>query len=272
MVPLFERILLATEHTDFDAGAQRLALDLAARCAGSLRAVLPMIRNLEYEIASPDLAGRQAEDFSRKAADLREQARRAGVILETAIKPCEALHRGILEEAQHFGASLLVARRRGRQGFLSNLLVGEMVSKVAADAPCSMLFVPANAQPWSRGALVAVDAAAPDEGIFAAALDLAASCKLPLTFMAVTGQPLQAGILLERACQEAQARGIAASSQVTSGSPAEEILGRAAALSADVILVGQARGGRFLKSPFGSTSRKIIGLADCAVLLVKTTA
>ncbi|MDE1942603.1 MAG: universal stress protein [Betaproteobacteria bacterium] len=271
MASLFERILLATEHTDFDAVAESLALDLASRCSVPLRAVLPMIRNLEYEIASPDLAGRQAEDFSRKAADLRKQAARAGVILETAVKPCEALHRGILEEARSFGASLLVARRRGRQGFLSNLLVGEMVSKVAAEAPCTMLFAPANARPWNRGALVALDPAAPGEGIIRAALEVAASCKLALNFMAVTEQPSQAGMLLERACQEAQARGITASSHRAAGSPAEQILAHAAALPADVILVGRERGGRFLKSAFGSTSRKIIGLADCAVLLVKAT-
>jgi len=33
VTPAFGRILLATEHTEFDAGAERLAFELAKACA-----------------------------------------------------------------------------------------------------------------------------------------------------------------------------------------------------------------------------------------------
>ena len=54
--PPFTRILLATEHTEFDVGAERVALELARRCGVPLAAVLPIVTNPEYEVTDPALA------------------------------------------------------------------------------------------------------------------------------------------------------------------------------------------------------------------------
>lgn len=49
MAPPFTRLLLASEHTDFDRGAEALAFALAQRCGLPLAAVLPVTSNPEYE-------------------------------------------------------------------------------------------------------------------------------------------------------------------------------------------------------------------------------
>ncbi len=269
MATLFETLLLATEHTEFDRGAERVAFDLARRSGRHLDVVVPVIRNLEYEVGTPDLAERQARETAHKVRQLQAAAAREGAALRPVVKPCESLHRGILEHAATQGADLIVVRCRGRQGFLSNLMVGEMVSKVATESPCSMLLVPAGAPPWTRTALLALDPARPCPGLLEAAFEMAALGALPLTLLAVVRSGLQgeAETLLRQAAAEAERRGIAANSRVETGDPAERIRATAAATQADLIVVGRHREGRLLKSAFGTTTKKIIGLTDCAVLV-----
>ena len=47
MAQFFARLLLATEHTEFDTGAETLALALAQRCLLPLTMVLPLLSNPE---------------------------------------------------------------------------------------------------------------------------------------------------------------------------------------------------------------------------------
>jgi len=56
----FSRLLLATEHTEFDLGAEQVAFTMAARCGLPLHAILPVVSNPEYEVVAPHLAA-QAE-------------------------------------------------------------------------------------------------------------------------------------------------------------------------------------------------------------------
>jgi len=51
--PPFSRLLLATEHTDFDRGAEAIAFALAARCQLALAGVMPLVSNAEFEAAAP---------------------------------------------------------------------------------------------------------------------------------------------------------------------------------------------------------------------------
>ena len=54
----FSRLLLATEHSEFDAGAEALAFAMARRCGLPLAAVLPVSSNPEFEVVAPELAAR----------------------------------------------------------------------------------------------------------------------------------------------------------------------------------------------------------------------
>ncbi len=61
MADLFQRLLLATEHTAFDVGAESLALAMAQRCQVPLDCVFPLVSNPEFEVLAPQLAAGVAQ-------------------------------------------------------------------------------------------------------------------------------------------------------------------------------------------------------------------
>ncbi|MDE2259438.1 MAG: universal stress protein [Betaproteobacteria bacterium] len=256
MAHSFERILLVTEHTEFDGGAERLAFDIARQCGIGLRAVFPVVQNLEYEISSPDLAQRSAREFAERVAQLRVAAQEAGIALDLVVRQCEAPHAAIVQEAREYRADLIIARRRGQRSFLSKLMIGEMVSKVAAEAPCSMLFVPRKAHLWSRAILAAIDLGVEAEPVAAMAATVAVSCRLPLTLMTVSEDDMA----LTRLEAIAAGLGVAAECVVVAGKPHEAILSMAETKHADLIVAGRYR---------SSTTKNIIGHTDHSVLVVK---
>ena len=138
----FERLLLATEHTEFDRGAETIAFALAARCGLPLAGVMPLVSNAEYEAQMPALAARADAEAGARADAVEAEAQRAGVALTLRVRRGDEPFEQIVAEARERGADLIVARRRGRRGFLAKLMFGEMVGKVVAHAPCSVLLCP----------------------------------------------------------------------------------------------------------------------------------
>ncbi len=273
----FQHLLLATERTEHDRPAEITALAMAARCGLPLRVVLPLRSNPEYEIAAPELALRAEREMAARVADLRGQAERAGVALEVAIRRGEEPWREIVAEAQASGADLLVTRHRGRQGILARLLVGEMVSKVAGHAPCSMLMLPPPGGLWSQHVLAAVDGSDHAAGVATRAAQVAATCGLPLTLLSVatadTAQAQSAALAVaQRAALAAQAVvGLVAAPnvRVASGRPYEAIVQVADQVGADLIVLGRRGETELPELLMGSTAQRVVGLAHRAVMLVR---
>jgi hypothetical protein len=275
MRPPFERILLATEHTEFDVGAERVAIELARQCRVPLMAVLPLVSHPEFEAEAPQLALRAERQARERLEQLRSIAEVAGVRLDVHVRHGEEPYREIIAEAVERGADLVVARRRGRRGFLAKALIGEMVGKVATHAPCSVLLVPRAAPMWSRAVLAAVDFSPATLKIVDAAAAIAAHWALPLFAVSVaTGESAEARQSAEqamsRAVNAAAKAGVSAEGRVLKGRPQEEIARFAVERQADLIVVGRRGGGSAVSHLLGGTATKIAGYADCAVLVVKT--
>jgi nucleotide-binding universal stress UspA family protein len=274
-------LLLATEHTEQDAGAEALALALARRRAVSLAAVLPVALDAELEMTAPDAAERADIEAARRCAALQDQARAAGVILELKLRQGPQPHAEILEEARTRGAGLIIIRRRGRRSLLANLLVGEMVGRVLEQAPCSVLVVPRDARLWQREVLVGIDTQHSDPSLPAAAAALARECGAALRLVCVAARESQraaAEQALARALAHARGashagapadRQQAARTEVRIGAAQQEILAAARASGADLLVVGRHGGAGAASAPrrLGGTAREITGLAPCAVLL-----
>jgi nucleotide-binding universal stress UspA family protein len=268
----FERILLATEHTEFDSGAERVAFEIAQVCEVGLAAVVPVVSNPEYEIVAPQLAERAEKEAAQKIAALRQAADERGIELDVVSRRGEEPYREIVAEAALRHSDLIVARRRGKRSFLSNLLVGEMVSKVVGHAPCSVLFVPRATRMWNRGILVAVDTSPAAAHAASVAAKIAQQCKLPLTIVSVVthaAQREEAQAALARAVAAASAAGVKAESRLLSGKPHEQILDTAKASGCDLIVVGRHGETNLIRTPFGGTTQKVIGLAETPVLVVR---
>jgi nucleotide-binding universal stress UspA family protein len=185
MATAFAQPLLATEHTEFDDGAETLAFALARHWRLPLAAVLPLLSNPEFEAVAPQLAARADAEAAAKRQSLSSRARAEGVAFELQVRRGSEPHVEIVEAARERASDLIVIRRRGKRGFLAKLLVGEMVGKVVANAPCSVLIAPRAARMWSQRVLVGIDPQTPDRLLLARAAALAVDCALPLRVVCV---------------------------------------------------------------------------------------
>jgi nucleotide-binding universal stress UspA family protein len=270
-----KRILLATERTEFDAGAERVAVDLAKHCAVPLAAVLPVLTNPEYETIAPQLVARAEAEAAEKVEALRLLAKAQSVELDIVVRRGEEPYREIVQEATERHSDILVIRPLGKRSFLASLLVGEMVSKVVRHAPCNVLFVPREARPWSRGVLCAVDTSPNASRVATAAAAVARECELPLTIVGVVAHDAPAARAeVEKTLAQAVAlaavagAGAQTKSEVLVGKPFERILGAATSADADLIVVGRHGESNVVRTPFGGTTQKVVGLAKSSVLVV----
>jgi nucleotide-binding universal stress UspA family protein len=264
MSHVFQRLLLATEHTPQDAGAEVLALAMARRCGMPLDLVLPLISNAEYEAIAPELAERHEAQARAHLDELQALAEAQDVTLRPHVRHGSELDAEIIAQAADSQADLLVIRRRGRRGLLARLMFGEMVGRVVSRAPCSVIVAPRDARLWSRRVLLALDPDHADPGLVQAALAVAAECGLPLLAVAVGASP-QA--VLDEVLAQAQARGVNAETQAAQGRPADLILSLAQERGADLIVVGRRGPGPSHRVWIGGVTQKIIGLAECPVLV-----
>ena len=269
MAQVFRQLLLATERTEFDAGAERLALALARHCATPLGVIMPLASNPAFEAEAPALAERAEREAAAKLAALRVQAQAVGVDIDLQVRRGTELWREIVDEARERAADLLIMRRRGRRGFLSRLLVGEMVGQVLAHAPCCALVVPRDAVMWAHRVLAAAEPGEPGRRLVALATAVAAECGLPLSLVCVCGeaaaqrQPAQA--FLAEARDAAAQRGVDTTTELLSGAVPAQVLAARKRHAADLIVIGS---GRALP---GGVAYEITGAADCAVLLAPAT-
>lgn len=270
MAHLFTRLLLATEHTEFDAGAEHLAMSMAQRCNLPLATVLPLASNPEYEALAPEIAIRAEREAAVKIAEIRQLAQAAGVSIDLRVRRGEELYREIVDEARLRSTDLIILRRRGKRGFLANLLVGEMVTKVAAHAPCHVLFAPQDARMWKQRVLVAAEPGAQGLRLVASAAAVAAECGLPLHLVCVTANDNKIAAthsFFSEARAATERIGVSFQTEVRHGKPFAEILDAAKATQADLLVIASRSNDNIGHATIGGVAQKIIGLSDQPVMV-----
>jgi nucleotide-binding universal stress UspA family protein len=276
MADPFRTVLLATQCTEFDAGAERVGIDLAAKCNIPLYAVLPVVSNAEYETFAPMLEDVAEAKAAADLQKLRETAAARGVALVGHVRLGEEPFREIISEASEREADLIVVRRRGKRGFLANLLMGEMVHALITHAPCDVLIVPPAAGIWSRGIVLATDGSPHSQRAAQVAASVALRWALPLTVVSVApGDDPGGGIAqghVDSALVAAHAAGASASGQIASGKPDEAILQTAEQAGADLIVLGRRGTNPVKRALLGTTSEHVARHANGPVLIVRANA
>ena len=248
----FNRILLATEFTEFDLGAERLAFAMAKRCGVPLRVVVPLLSNSEYEAELPELALKAEQVAAAKIEALRKQAEVSGIQLDVRVRRGSEIHTEIVNEARESKTDLIVIRRRGKPSFLARLMVGEMVSKVIRDTSCSVLLVPRAAEFWSIRILAAVGDTPAASNIAKTAGMIAGICGLPLTVVSVasdSGALPKFENLKNLNVMHASESCDKVTGVVRVGKTVEQIMSVAKESAADLIVIGRQRYHLF---PFGN--------------------
>lgn len=272
----FNCILLATEGTEFDVGAERVGIELAASGGVPLLAVLPLVSNPEFESVAPLLEEKAEAEAAANLERVRQSAQARGVKLLGTVRLGEEPYREIVAEARDRRADLIVLRRRGKRSYLANLLIGEMVHTVTGHSPCDVLIVPRAARMWSHAIVLATDGSLHSDRATAVAAAVAIRYGLPLTVISVVEQHDEndsaAQAHVERALAVTHAAGAHATGHVASGKPYEAILAIAGEVGADLIVIGRRGINRVERILIGSTSERVAGMSSCPVLIIQASA
>lgn len=270
----FDRLLLATDGSEYSAGATRVAIGLGRKAGASLTSMTMVPVGLESE-GDAALLLRQAEEEARRVlAEVRRMASEQGYDSVVLLRQGRTAHKEIVGMADDLGTDVIVVGRRGRRG-LALRMVGEATRQVIGFADCNVLVVPRLAEVPQRRILVATDGSRHGERAAVAAGALAKKLGLPVSAVAVLRPQFDAARRDSgaRAAEQVRAAlaadGIEVDCTVLEGDPAERIVAFAEERGADLIVVGSHGRTGLGRLILGSVSETVIGRAACATLVVK---
>ena len=270
-----KHILFATDGSEFSSGAQRVAIDLAKRCGADLTAMTIVLSTQDLEgVGTHGLREQLEEEAQAILAGVVAAAEGAGVGCATQLVYGDQPHQEIIDTALELAPDLIVLGRRGKRG-LARLMVGHATAHVAGHAPCNVLMVPRASQVWNQRILLATDGSTHGEAAARAAQAVASQCSLPVTVVSATTKShsaerkAEARATADRVATALKAAGIASESVVAEGRPDEVVIETAASSKADLIVVGSHGRTGLSRLILGSISERIMGQAQCPVLIAR---
>jgi nucleotide-binding universal stress UspA family protein len=285
-----ERLLLATDSSEFSEGAIREAIRMAKRCGSKLTAVSVIETNPEFESTAPQVLEKMEKEVRGHLSNVQSRAKQEGVFCEVAVHEGEDSYKYIVDEAVAQKSTMIIMGRRGKKGF-RRLVMGSTTSWTIGHAPCSVLVVPRNAQVDFKSIVVATDGSPHSAAAASEAIGIAKRNTAKLTVIAVVpadiamptdidfaaiqreklaDQEMQVAEKNARAVKDAaQKAGVDAQAFVMSGKPADAIMEIAKDKAADLVVVGSHGRTGLDRLLMGSVAERVIVLSSCAVLVAK---
>ncbi|MBF0310086.1 MAG: universal stress protein [Magnetococcales bacterium] len=270
----FERILLATEGSEFSGGADAVALDLAGRFQAQLSILRMVFSNIEYDAIAPDRVAAAEEEALRQVRAVAQQAERLGLSHGTLVRRGMSPEEVILEAATETGTDLIVMGRRGQRR-LARLRVGHATARVVGQATCKVLVVPRDSRMWQKEILLTTDGSRHGDAAAVAALRLARQGNLALAVLTVLRREYnqerrhQAEEAVKRIVSFAQNEGVVVNSLILEGDPPTVVVETAKQRGCDLIVGGSFGRTGFGNMLLGSVIERILGSAHCPVLTVR---
>lgn len=264
------RLALMTQWTEFDAGAESAAIELARRLHVPLGVVVPLLSNPEYEVLAHDRVAKEEAAAAEAAAAFMGRARSAGVAADIRVRRGDELWREVVTDVRARQTDLLITRRRGHRSFLGKLRMGQMVRQVAAHAPCPVMVVPRAARAPERRMLVVIESGSAVGPQARHAATLATALGLPLDILVVVSTrdaQRQGEGLLQKALEIAKLANLPVTGSVRTGPLAEVLASSMSAIPVDLLVLGvgpdPANHGKL-----GDVVEAVVGGVPCASLLV----
>ena len=268
---MLNRVVVATDGSDYSAGAIRTGVALARSRSARLIGLSVALYNPEYSTLVPNLL-EEAEKRARVA--LKTFTDEAGSGAETTTREAVDPSQGIVEGARENSADIIVMGRRGKRG-LARMMVGDATAKVIGHASCPVLVAPRSAHLWEKRILLATDGSPYSEAAAGAAGHLAKQAGLPVTVVSVTtsshsaARRSEAEQVVAAKVERLKSMGLEAEGKVVEGRPDEAIVKIAEDVGADLIVLGSHGRSGLKKIMLGSVVERVIGQAGCPVLVVK---
>lgn len=266
-----ERILLATDGSEYSQGAIREAIGFAKTCSSKLCAMSVVEVLTDYEAFSPQRIEEAMEANVKKHLEtVKAQALKEGVECEAFISYGDP-HQAIVDEAAKRKIDLIFIGRRGTTG-LKKLLMGEVASKVIGHADCKVIVVPRAAVIGPQTILVATDGSGHSIAAAREAVKIAKRCGshlIALSSMRSASEATAAKANIEQILAMAKEENVPAEGITPLGRSFNVIVETAGGRGADLIVMGIPVKSAFQKIFSGSATEQVIGKAGCAVLIVK---
>lgn len=270
-----QRILLATDGSEYSAGAQRLAIALAQQCGAEFHAMSIVLTTSDLEgVGTQHLREAREKEVQDRLDRVAATANEAGLTSTTHLVYGEAPEQEIVATADRIGADLIVLGRRGKRG-LARFMVGHATAWVAGHASCRVLVVPRLAEMWKSRILFATDGSSHSAAAALAAQVVARQCGLPVVAVSATTKSHseerrnEAQAAVAEVAARLKVAGVDCEAVVAEGRPDEVVIETAAARAADLIVCGSHGRTGLTKLFLGSVSERIMGQAQCPVLVVK---
>ena len=287
-----EKLLLPTDCSEFSEGAIREAVNLAKTCSSKLFVVSVIETNPEYESIAPQLIEKAEKETRQHLESVKNRASKEGVDCEIIARQGEDPYKYIVDEAVKHQVSMIIMGRRGRKG-LKRLMMGSVTAKVIGHSPCNVLVVPRAARLEFRKILVATDGSKYSNAAASEAVAIAKRCGANLIAASVvpyeTISPL--GIVhsemqwelvteesrkaaennIKNVKEIAEKEDVKIEELILEGRPYEVIINAAKEKGVDLIVVGSHGRTGLDRLLMGSVTERVIGHAECAVLVVKAS-
>ncbi len=269
----FERILLATDGSEYSNSAIAIAGEMARKCGAKLYIVSIALNNPSTESLEPS---RGAEAERMAMANVEAARDRLGCtdceirVLQDA-NPAPA----IVEAAEKLRADVIVMGRRGRRG-LARWKLGHATARVVGKAPCPVLVVPESARMWRNKVLLATDGSRYGDTAAVIAGNIAVMCALPLTAISVVlpshapERRREAQQALERVRQVMSEKGVRVDIRLLEGRPEQAIVEAAEKEGADLVVMGSHGRTGLDKVLMGSVSERVLNQTSCPILIARS--
>ncbi|MFZ2089801.1 MAG: universal stress protein [Desulfobaccales bacterium] len=136
----WERILVATDGSEYSRKATQKALDLAQVSGGTLKVVSVLEISPHIYAVAPEYTEEKIKLPKQYAQEVKDLATSRGIIAEDFVQEAESADTVIVELANKADIDLIVLGSHGRTG-IKRLLMGSVTERVIANAPCPVLVV-----------------------------------------------------------------------------------------------------------------------------------
>ena len=143
--PGFEKLLAATDGSEFSRAALNEAVEIAKACSSKLYVLSVIEINPEYEALLPDITEKAEKELGKHLDAVKAKAKKQGVDCEIIIHQGEDPYEYIISEAKKEKVKMIIMGSHGRTG-LKRLMMGSTASRVIGHAPCQVLVVPIKAK------------------------------------------------------------------------------------------------------------------------------
>jgi nucleotide-binding universal stress UspA family protein len=264
-------LLLATDGSKFSEGAIREVINLAKICSSKIYAVSVVEINPEFMAQAPQLVEKYEKETRQHLESVKSRASKEGLDCEVIVHEGEEPYQYIIDEAAKKQAEMIIMGRYGRTG-LKRLLMGSVTARVIGHSPCKVMVIPETAKVSYKNILIATDGSKYSDAAALEAISIAKRCGSDLIAISVATKDKNlpsAKKSVEKISRIAEKEGLKAKTLTLRGIPYNVIVETAGKKNADIIVVGSHGRTGLDRLLMGSVTERVIGHANCEVLVVK---